>query len=254
MRRFVSILLVALMTLAMLPASAQEANPMDWYLEGNYWRTVMNGHWSSDPKDQMSDEEIAKMFEITMLQQNAVQWTEPFFIVVKDVEEQRKIIGDAWGKPEDMATEGTITVLVMADQILTKEEGHVSEYAGYYMNVPTYGYYDSGLTCGLMNVAAASLGYRTHYFGTINGEYAPSDLVEGKYKSMSRYVKDEYIRGWGFPGTYGEELAAENKYPVAGNCVFVAAIVIGKPVATEDVITASTQHARPANWAIWDGK
>ncbi len=49
-----------------------------------------------------------------------------------------------------MATEGTVTVLVMADQILSKEEGHVSEYAGYYMHAPKYGYYDSGLTCGLL--------------------------------------------------------------------------------------------------------
>lgn len=253
MKKLLAVLIVMLMAFALLPASAEEANPMDWYLKDNYWRTVMNGHWSSDPKDQITDEELAKMFELALLQQNAVQWTEPFFIVVKDMEEQRKIIGDAWGKPEDMATEGTVTVLVMADQILSKEEGHVSEYAGYYMHAPKYGYYDSGLTCGLLNVAAASLGYYTHYFGTVNGEYAPEDLAGGKFQSMSRYVKDEYIRGWGFPGTYGEELKEEHKYPVAGNCVFVAAIVIGKPAAGQDLATWSTNHARPANWAIWDG-
>ncbi len=63
---------------------------------------------------------------------------------------------------------------------------------------------------------------------------------------MSRYVKDEYIRGWGFPGTYGEELKEEHKYPVAGNCVFVAAIVIGKPAAGQDLATWSTNTpARP---------
>ena len=48
----------------------------------------------------------------------------------------------------------------------------------------TFAYYDTGLTCGLMEVALASLGYQTHYFGTINGEYAPMDLADGKYQSM----------------------------------------------------------------------
>ncbi len=253
MKKLFVILSVLLLTAGLLPVSAQEAGPMDWFLENNYWKTVANGHWSSDPKDQITDGELAKLFDRALLQQNAVQWCEPFFIVVKDVEEQRKIIGDAWGKPEDMATEGTVTVLVMADQILSKEEGHASEYEGYYMHVPQYGYFDSGLTCGLLNVAAASLGYYTHYFGTVNGEYAPKDLADGKVQSMSRYVKEDYIRGWGFPGAYGEELKEEHKYPVAGNCVLVAAVVIGKPAAGEDLATWGTSHARPANWAIWDG-
>ncbi len=90
MKKLLAVLIVMLMAFALLPAGAEEANPMDWYLKDNYWRTVMNGHWSSDPKDQITDEELAKMFELALLQQNAVQWTEPFFIVVKDMEEQRK--------------------------------------------------------------------------------------------------------------------------------------------------------------------
>ncbi len=252
MKRIFVLLLATVFLLGSVALVSAEERPLDWFTNEGYWKTVMNGHWSSDPEDQITDEELAKMFEIALLQQNAVQWSEPFFIVVKDVEEQRKIIGDAWGNPDDMATEATVTVLVMADQILTKEEGHVSEYKDYYMNVPNWGYFDSGLTCGLLNVAAASLGYYTHYFGTINGEYAPMDLADGAYQSMSRYVKDEYMRGWGFPGTYGEELAEEYTYPVAGNSVFVVAIVIGKPIADEAIETWSTNHARPNNWVIWD--
>lgn len=214
--------------------------------------TVANGHWSEDPNDQITDEELEKIFSMATKQQNAVHWTPWYFIVVKDVEEQRKIIGDYWGPMEDMATEGTVTVLVMADQILTAEEGHVTPYEGYYMPTAS-ARYDAGLTCGLLGVAAGSLGYATHYFGTINGEYAPKDLADGKYQSMSRYIKDEYMRVWGFRSPYNGEINESYVYPVSGNCVFIDAIVIGKPKADETMETWGTNHARPANWVIWDG-
>ena len=184
-KRLVTMMLAATMALLPVLAIAEEASfdasgLIDWFNESNTWMTVANGHWSSDPADQITDEELAKVFSMAVKQQNAVHWTPWYFVVVKDVDEQRKIIGDAWGDPNDMATEGTVTILVLADQILTKEEGHVSDYDGYYMPT-TFAYYDTGLTCGLMEVALASLGYQTHYFGTINGEYAPMDLADGKY-------------------------------------------------------------------------
>ena len=171
------VLALALLALPML-GLAEEFDPagfIDWFNESGNWMTVANGHWSNDPADQPTDEDLAKIFSATTKQQNAVHWTPWYFVVVKDVEEQRKIIGDYWGEPADMATEGTVTVLCLADQILTAEEGHVSPYAGYYMPT-TFAYYDSGLTCGLMGAAAATLGYKTHYFGTINGEYAPTEI------------------------------------------------------------------------------
>ena len=104
----------------------------------------------------------------------------------------------------------------------------------------------------LLGVAAASLGYNTHDFGTINGEYAPKDIA-GQYQSLSRYVKDEYQRVWGFRNAYNGEISEETKFPVAGNCIFIDAIVIGKPAAGETVETWGTNHARPQNWAYWDG-
>ena len=256
-KRLVTMMLAAMMALLPVLAIAEEASfdasgLIDWCTESNTWMTVANGHWSSDPADQITDEELAKVFSMAVKQQNAVHWTPWYFVVVKDVDEQRKIIGDAWGDPNDMATEGTVTILVLADQILTKEEGHVSDYDGYYMPT-TFAYYDTGLTCGLMEVALASLGYQTHYFGTINGEYAPMDLADGKYQSMSRYLKDDYQRVWGFPNPYEGEISETSVYPVEGNCVFVAAIVVGKPAADETIETWGTNHARPDNWVIWDG-
>ena len=128
---------------------------IDWFNESGTWMTVANGHWSNDPADQPTDEDLAKIFSATTKQQNAVHWTPWYFIVVKDVEEQRKILGDMWGDPATLATEGTVTVLCLADQILTAEDGHVTPYAGTYMPT-TFAYYDSGLTCGLFGAAAAA--------------------------------------------------------------------------------------------------
>ena len=215
------------------------------------WMTVANGHWSNDPANQPTDEDLAKIFSAATKQQNAVHWTPWYFIVVKDVEEQRKILGDMWGDPATLATEGTVTVLCLADQILTAEEGHVTPYDGYYMPT-TFAYYDSGLTCGLFGAAAATLGYQTHYFGSINGEYAPVD-VAGKYQSLNRYVKEDATRVWGFPNAYGAEVIEGTSYPVSGNAVFVCALVVGKPAEGETIETWGTNHGRPANWVIWDG-
>ena len=255
-KRFLALALSLTMALLPVMSLAEEgfdpSGLIDWFNESNHWMTVANGHWSSDPADRITHEELEKMFSMTVKQQNAVHWTPWFFVVVEDVEEQRKIIGDAWGAPEDMATEGTVTVLVYCDQILTAEEGHVSPYEGYY--IPTdSARYDAGLTCGMLGVAAASLGYKTHYFGTINGEYAPKDLADGKYQSLNRYLKDDYQRVWGFRSPYNGEVDEAFVYPVAGNCVFIDAIVIGKPIADETVETWGTNHARPNNWVIWDG-
>ena len=240
----VSVMMLALPVLSVAEGAAFDpAQFVTWFTENSGWMTVANGHWSEDPADQISDAELAIIFNMASKQQNAVHWTPYYFIAVKDAEEQQKIIGSYWDKPENCATPGTVTVLVLADQILTKEEGHVSDYEGYYM--PTsFAYYDTGLTCGTLGVAAAALGYETHYFGTITGEYAPNDLAGGKYQSMSRYVSDTDIRTWGF---------SDKTFPVAGNCVFVAAIVIGKPAADENIETWGTNHVRPQNWKIWDG-
>ncbi|MBQ8080796.1 MAG: FMN-binding protein [Clostridia bacterium] len=250
MKKLIALLLAAMMlaipVLGLAEAAEEAFNPadfIDWFNESYGWMTVANGHWSTDPIDRITDAELEAIFSMATKQQNAVHWTPWYFVVIKDTEEQQKIIGDYWDKPENCATDGTVTVLCLADQILTMDQGHVTEYSGYYMPT-TFAYYDSGLTCGTLGVAAAALGYETHYFGTINGEYAPRDLADGQYQSMSRYINENDIRTWGFSGA---------SFPVSGNCVFVCAIVIGKPASTETVETWGSNHVRPANWKIWDG-
>lgn len=247
-----AVVMMSLPVLSLAEESFDASGLIDWFNESTYWMTVANGHWSKEAADQITDEQLAAAFSMATKQQNAVHWTPWYFVVVKDAEEQQKILGDYWAAPEDEATEGTVTILCLADQILTQEQGHVSPYDGYYMPT-TFAYYDSGMTCGLLEVALASLGYRTHYFGTITGEYAPKDLADGAYQSMSRYLSEDDVRVWGFRSPYNGEVNAEYTYPVLGNCVFVCAIVVGKPAADETIETWGTNHARPANWKIWDG-
>ena len=263
MKRIITALLLVLVMGAMpLSVLAEEAfdssKLIDWYNESNLWVSVENGHWSSDPADKPTHEELEKMFSMTMKQQSAGSRTEWFFIVVEDVEEQRKILGDQVAPPEDMATEGTVTVLVMADHLLTEEEGHVSPYGQGYYGWSYQARYDAGMACGLFEVAAASLGYYTHYCGAVNGEYAKVDLSNDTppmygWQSMSRYVKPEYTRSLSWYHHYGTEADEEWTYPVAGNCIFVCAIVVGKPAADETVETWGSLHGRPDNWVIWDG-
>ncbi|MDO4865866.1 MAG: FMN-binding protein [Clostridia bacterium] len=261
-RIIIAALLVLALSLTPIVSLAESAfDPsglIDWYNESDLWVSVENGHWSSDPADKPTHEDLEKMFSMAMKQQSAGSRTEWFFIAVEDVEEQRKILGDQVAPPEDMATEGTVTILVMADHLLTEEEGHVSPYGNGYYGWSYQARYDAGMACGLLEMAAASLGYYTHYCGAINGEYAQVDLPNDTppkfgWQSMNRYVKEDYKRALSWYNHYGTEPDDEWVYPVSGNCIFVCAIVVGKPVKDESVETWGSLHGRPDNWAIWDG-
>lgn len=222
-------------------------NLTKWFKENeNTWRTVQNGSWSNDPKDAPTDEELAQIFEVACKTQTAVNWNEYFFIAVRDPKEQAAIVGDRWG--EGCTSDGTVTVLILSDQVVDQEK-HKDKYEGYYRQT-AFSYFDIGMACGNLNLAAYDLGYGTHYFGTMNGSsVGPNEGTVGfntPNYDISRFVKGKnYIRGWGFP----EE---ETTFDVEGNCVLVASVVIGKADPTIDAVSSVTQHRRPSNWAIWN--
>lgn len=79
-KRLVTLALAAVMALLPVLAVAEEAafdasGLIDWFNESNTWMTVANGHWSANPEDQITDEELAKAFSMAVKQQNAVHWT-----------------------------------------------------------------------------------------------------------------------------------------------------------------------------------
>jgi len=222
-------------------------NVAEWFDANEHiWRTVPNGAWSNDPKDAPTDDELNQIFSIASKTQTAVNWNEYFFIAVRDPAEQAAIIGDYWG--EGCTTDGTVTILILADQV-ADQEMHKDTYEGYYMQT-AFSLFDVGMACGNLNLAAYDLGYSTHYFGTVNGSsVGPNEGTVGfgvKNYDISRFVEGKnYTRGWGFP----EE---EVQFDVEGNAVLVACVVLGKPDASLDSTSAATHHGRPDNFAIWE--
>ena len=253
MKRFAALLLLAAMCLCLVGhAMAEDFDPaklLDWYEdEANVgtWMTIKNDHWNKDISTAPTDEELEKMFQFALKSQTGIHWTETFFLVVRDPAAQQGIIGQSFGTLEGSANEGTVTVLVLVDNILPQEE-HASEYNASYFQQPVMASFNAGLTCGMLNVAATTLGYSTHYFAYPDGE-----LIGGAAHDMSYFLSgNDYTRLWGITGTYEDESTAM-EIPVEGNATLVAAIVIGTPNREEDVHTFATMHARPDNYAFWD--
>lgn len=231
-------------------AFAEEYDPsgiLGWYEEHpERWMTVNNDHWDANPESAPTDEELEEMFNFAMKAQTGIQWTETFFLAVRDPEAQQGIIGETYGTLEGSANEGTVTVLVMADNILPQEE-HASEYNETYFQQQIMASYNSGITSGMLSVAATALGYSTHFFA-----YPDGTLINGMEHDLSYFLSgNDYTRLWGFTGSY-EDASECVEFPVEGNVYLVAAIVIGKPNPDEDITTAATFHARPDNYAFWD--
>lgn len=133
MKKLIALLMAFSLCLGCTAALAEDFEPaklLDWYEENpQIWMTVNNDHWDANPESAPTDDEIEQMLNFALKSQTGVQWNETFFLVVRDVEAQRGIIGDTYGTLEGSANEGTVTILVMADHVLPQEE-HASEYDG----------------------------------------------------------------------------------------------------------------------------
>ena len=61
----IALLLAIVMVSLPVLAMAQEAvDVITWFNESDYWMTVANGHWSEDPADQITDEQLAAAFSL----------------------------------------------------------------------------------------------------------------------------------------------------------------------------------------------
>ena len=250
MKKLISLLLVLALSLGMIAALAEDFDPaqlLDWYDEHpEVWMTVKNDHWDAHPESAPTDEEIEAMLNFALKSQTGIHWTESFFLVVRDVAAQQGIIGQSFGTLEGSANEGTVTILVLTDNVLA-QENHVTPYDNAtYFSQPMMASFNAGLTCGMFNVAATALGYSTHYFAYPDGE-----LIKGSAHDLSYFLDgNDYTRIWGITGTY-EDASQAMEIPVQGNVYLEAAIVVGKPNPEEDVYTSSTMYARPDNYAFW---
>ena len=80
-----SLMMLALPVLSLAEEAAfDSAKFIEWFNESNNWMTVANGHWSTDPADRITDEELETIFSMATKQQNAVHRTPWYFVVIKD--------------------------------------------------------------------------------------------------------------------------------------------------------------------------
>ena len=75
------------------------------------------------------------------------------------------------GKPARRTSEGTVTILILADQIADPEH-HKAKYAELYMQSPV-AYFDTGMAAGLMNITAYGMGYSTLFLLAQRNQHHP---------------------------------------------------------------------------------
>jgi hypothetical protein len=233
----------------------------EWMLNNPTSRnSVTNGAWSVDPKSAPTDAELTTMLKTALLPGSAHMLTPVHFIVIRDYAEQKEILNGMSG----MASPGTVTVLVLAD-VLRDKDHHQEPYNDWYQQM-YYGILDAGYSLGYLNLAAISMGYRTHSYAFLNlpvdgkvdfangGKFS---LIQGDNWDVSKFLtsKDGSIKfvhsvganSMGKQGPINKDIAAN------GNLTLLAVMVIGKvDSAKVDSVSSATNAMRPQNFNFWD--
>lgn len=219
--------------------------------------------FSTKAEDAPSDEELVKMLDFAMVCTSAHGLTPAHFVVIRNVEDQKDILSglDAFHLPNP-ASEGTVTVLVLADDV-RDDEHHKDDYNGWYSQM-YYGIYDAGGSANYLSLAAQTMGYATHFVAGLNiplketgevnvpvngGNFA---LVNGEYWDVDKYLssKDgsvDFVHTVS-QGTFtGDTLTVSAK----GNLTLLTALVIGKLDESVDAKTGATD-AYPENLANYN--
>ena len=256
MKRVLGLILVGMLLFAGCASASENAlTDLVTYIADN--PTALNygqNHaFSSDPADAPSDEELVTMLEFANLIGAAHMLSPAHFIVIRDYEEQSKILSTA-------VTQGTVTVLVLSDNLRTQEH-HEAEYNGWYDQM-YYGIFDSGSAMAYLNIAANSLGYKTHPLAMItlpvDGEI---DIANGGKFSLiqgDNWAIDPYTASKDGEVEYAHTIAmyalgaGAFDIKVKDNLTLLTTIVIGKTAEGIDAVSAATQAVRPSNYNFWD--
>ena len=280
---------------------------LDWYKESFAFMSIEDdngqyetGFFKPGIENAPTDAELTEILDFACLAPNAHHWTDYYFIVVRDVDEQKGIFGNnAYVDSDKTISDGTISIIVLADSIFREttqgvggmmwyENGEVipkkdsyGESDPMYIWHP-YAYLNTGLACGLLNVAAAAKGYGVHYYATVTGdnmllqergegmiEYPDQAGVEAgigaamagqpitfgmPLVNANHYVREDMKRAWSLYDAYGTKMEdASMTYDVLHNCVFVCALIMGTADGdSSNVETWATYKMRPQNYAFFD--
>lgn len=236
-------------------------NFTDWMLANPASRnSVANGYWSPDPKSAPTDDELACMLRTALLPGSAHMLTPAHFVVIRDYAEQKKMLSGMNG----MVSPGTVAVLVLSDELRDRNH-HKEPYNDWYQQM-YYGILDAGYSLGYLNLAAISMGFRTHSYAFLNipvdgkvdfsngGQF---DLIQGNNWDVSKYLtsKDGSTNFFHTVGAYtmGKNGPASKDIPADGNLTLLAVMVIGKIDRGQvDSVSSATNTMRPQNFNFWD--
>ena len=203
--------------------------------------------------------------------------TAPHFIVIRDPEEQQKLLGTM-----GVTGDGTVTVLVLADGV-SDQEHHAEQYSPrtdqfgveHYWQM-YYCIYEAGEAGAMLNLAAISEGFRVRNYGAItlynqgvkdafpDGDgidiwYAGGnfDVIQGDNWDIERYTssKDGSEKfDHFFYGGYTNGQMTGRTIDVEGNLTLLCAIVIGSVDETDTVSSATaaaTGNGQNSNFDFW---
>jgi hypothetical protein len=233
----------------------------DWMLANPASRnSAANGCWSPDPRSAPTDAELETMLRTALLPGSAHMLTPAHFVVIRDFAEQKKILNGMDG----MVSPGTVAILVLADELRDKDH-HKEAYNDWYQQM-YYGILDAGYSLGYLNLAAISLGYRTHSYAflniPVNGKVDFSNggkfsLIQGNNWDVAKYLssKDGSVRFVHTVGadTMGKQGPVSKDIAADGDLTLLAIMVIGKiDQGKVDTVSSATNAMRPQNFNFWD--
>jgi hypothetical protein len=233
----------------------------DWMLANPASRnSVTNGCWSPDPGSAPTDAELGTMLRTALLPGSAHMLTPAHFVVIRDYAEQKKILNGMDG----MVSPGTVAILVLSDELRDKDH-HKEAYNDWYQQM-YYGILDAGYSLGYLNLAAISMGYRTHSYAflniPVNGKVDFSNggqfsLIQGNNWDVAQYLssKDGSVKFVHTVGadTMGKQGPVSKDIAADGNLTLLAIMVIGKIDQEKvDAVSSATNAMRPQNFNFWD--
>ena len=264
---------------------AKDTTSVDMEALGNWLANRTNVAAAANARAFLPGEENAptrEQLERILYTANNYMWchmlTAPHFIVIRDAEEQQKLLG-AMGVTGD----GTVTVLVLADGV-SDQEHHIEPYSPrsaafteeHYWQM-YYCIYEAGEAAAMLNLAAITEGFRVRSYGAltlynqgVKDAYPEGDgidiwyaggnfnVIQGDNWDISKYTSskdgsskfDHY-----FHGGYVDGQMTGRTVDVEGNLTLLCAIVIGTVDDLDTVSSATavtTGEGQNSNFDFWD--
>lgn len=204
-----------------------------WVQSDGIWRTVGNRSFKEGTQNAPTEDQLKTIMRLATLAPTSRGFNDYLLVVLKDVAQQRDIVGEA------NAHEGTVTVLVFGDRLLPTDQS-----LGGHDQSLDRGYYNVGIVSGYLNLAAISQGLGTRMYMTT--EYHRG----GANKTQT--IEEAFLKDKGYKYTLASDPLgrgdANRQVEAYGNLKFVCAIVIGN--LNEQADTTVTDKIYDENWVI----